>query len=348
MKILLYAGSLKTVSRSGVGEAVRHQREALERLGIEYTMNERDDYDLVHLNTIFPDSLRMARRAKRQGKKVVYHAHSTMEDFRNSFIGSNLMAPLFKKWIMRCYGTADLLITPTEYAKGLIQAYGVTNPIVALSNGVDSAFFAPDPEAGRRFRDKHKLAEDTKVVLSVGHYIERKGILDFVELARRMPDHEFYWFGFTPLYMIPGKIREAVETKLPNLHFPGYVNRDELRDAYCGANLFLFPTHEETEGIVLLEALAAGIPVLVRDLPIYADWLEDGGTVYKGRSLETFERGIRGITQHALPSLTENGRELAAGLDLDAVGRRLAELYEMALHSSGADRLNAQILRPRT
>ncbi|NGZ76422.1 glycosyltransferase [Saccharibacillus alkalitolerans] len=346
MKILLYGGSLNTVSRSGVGEAVRHQREALERLGIDYTMDEREGYDIAHLNTIFPDSLRMARRAKRQGKKVVYHAHSTMEDFRNSFIGSNLAAPLFKRWIMRCYRSADLLITPTEYAKGLIQGYGVKNPIVSLSNGVDSAFFAPDAEAGRRFRRKHDLADDAKVVLSVGHYIERKGVLDFVELARRMPDHQFYWFGYTPLYMVPAKIREAVETKLPNLHFPGYVSRDELRDAYCGSDLFLFATHEETEGIVLLEALAAGIPVLVRDLPIYADWLEDGGTVYKGRSLDKFERGIRGITERSLPDLTENGRKLALGLDLDAVGRRLAELYGMALHSGGPEKLQAQILRP--
>lgn len=345
MKILLYAGSLKTVSRSGVGEAIRHQREAMERLGVDYTMDERDDYDLVHLNTIFPDSLRMARRAKRKGKKVVYHAHSTMEDFRNSFIGSNLAAPLFKQWILRCYRSADLLITPTEYSKSLIQAYGAIPPIVSLSNGVDSAFFAPDTQAGQRFRRKHGLSENTKVVISVGHYIERKGILDFVELARRMPDHEFYWFGFTPLYMVPAKIREAVETKLPNLHFPGYVNRDELRDAYCGSDLFLFATHEETEGIVLLEALAAGIPVLVRDLPIYAEWLEDGSTVYKARDLETFERGIRGITEHALPDLTENGRKLAFGLDLDAVGRRLIELYGATLHS-GTKKPKARVLRP--
>ncbi len=345
MKILLYAGSLKTVSRSGVGEAIRHQREAMERLGVDYTMDERDNYDLVHLNTIFPDSLRMARRAKRKGKKVVYHAHSTMEDFRNSFIGSNLAAPLFKQWILRCYRSADLLITPTEYSKGLIQAYGTIPPIVSLSNGVDSDFFAPDTEAGQRFRRKHGISDETKVVISVGHYIERKGVLDFVELARRMPDHEFYWFGFTPLYMVPAKIREAVETKLPNLHFPGYVNRDELRDAYCGSDLFLFATHEETEGIVLLEALAAGIPVLVRDLPIYAEWLEDGGTVYKARDLETFERGIRGITERALPDLTENGRKLAFGLDLDAVGRRLIELYANTLHS-GTEQSKAQVLRP--
>ncbi|GGN94450.1 glycosyltransferase [Saccharibacillus kuerlensis] len=346
MKVLLYSGSLKTVNRSGVGEAVRHQREALERLNIDYTMDEREDYDIVHLNTIFPDSLRMARRAKRQGKKVVYHAHSTMEDFRNSFIGSNLAAPVFKKWITRCYRSADLLITPTEYAKGLLLGYGLSNPIVSLSNGVDSAFFTPDQEAGRRFRRKYDLADDTKVVLSVGHYIERKGILDFVELARRMPDHQFYWFGYTPLYMVPGKIREAVESKLPNLHFPGYVNREELRDAYCGSDLFLFATHEETEGIVLLEALAAGIPVLVRDLPIYADWLQDGDTVYKGRSLETFERGIRGITGHKLPDLTTDGRSLAVGLDLDSVGRRLVELYEWALHSGRPEVLRAKILRP--
>ncbi len=51
---------------------------------------------VVHMNTVFPDSVIAAFIAKMQKKKVIYYGHSTMEDFKNSFIGSNLAAPIFK------------------------------------------------------------------------------------------------------------------------------------------------------------------------------------------------------------------------------------------------------------
>ncbi|GAE93171.1 glycosyltransferase [Gracilibacillus boraciitolerans JCM 21714] len=96
MKVLIYEGSIELVKKSGIGQAIKHQKKALELLNIPYTVNKKEDYDIVHLNTIFPNSLMMAWLAKRKNKRVIYYAHSTMEDFRNSFIGSNLLAPLLK------------------------------------------------------------------------------------------------------------------------------------------------------------------------------------------------------------------------------------------------------------
>ena len=97
------------------------QEEFLKENGVEVTTNPKEDYDVVHINTIFPSDYFMAKRAKKQGKKVVYHAHSTKEDFQNSFTGSNLIAPLFQKWIMKCYQTGDLILTPTNYSKSLLR-----------------------------------------------------------------------------------------------------------------------------------------------------------------------------------------------------------------------------------
>lgn len=84
------------MSRSGVGRAMSMQKNALKSEQVELTCDPREDFDIVHLNTVFPSDYHMAKKAKREGKKVVYHAHSTKEDFRNSFVGSNLTAPLFK------------------------------------------------------------------------------------------------------------------------------------------------------------------------------------------------------------------------------------------------------------
>ncbi|OJF91616.1 glycosyl transferase family 1 [Alkalibacterium sp. 20] len=327
MKILLYSGSLKIVDKSGIGQAVRQQEKTLKLSGIPYTMDIRDDFDIIHLNTIFPNSRIMSIWAKRKGKKVIYYAHSTMEDFENSFRGSNLLAPIFKRWIINCYNSADIIITPTEYSKMLLESYGLKRPIFSLSNGVDIDYFAQNYDARKRFRDKYDLKEQEKVIISVGHYIERKGILDFVKIAEQMPEYQFYWFGYTNLNLVPHSVREAIENSLPNLHFPGYVNRNDLRDAYCGSDLFLFLTNEETEGIVLLEALASKIPILVRDIPVYENWLSDGETVYKGINIYDFKEKIYRILEGILPEITENGYRIAQKRDLKVIGRLLMNIY---------------------
>ena len=101
MKIYIYKGGLSLVAKSGVGSAIRHQEKMLRAAKVTVT-DVWKEADIVQINTVLPDSPLVARRARRQGKKVVYYVHSTMEEFTNSFRGSNLVARLFKKWIRHC------------------------------------------------------------------------------------------------------------------------------------------------------------------------------------------------------------------------------------------------------
>ena len=250
MKVLLYTEGIKHIGKSGLGKALMHQIKALEENNIDYTLNIKDDYDIVHINFYGLKSYRLAKKAKKQGKKVVYHAHSTEEDFRNSFIFSNILAPLFKRWIIRCYNLGDYVITPTPYSKRILESYGIKKPIIAISNGIELNFFEKNIPAGKSFREIYGYKNSDKVVVGIGLYIERKGILDFVELARRLPEYKFIWFGSSPLTLSPRKIRKAVKKNhLPNLKLPGYVEPSIIKGALSGADLYIFPTFEETEGI---------------------------------------------------------------------------------------------------
>ena len=328
MKVLLYAKNQQVVSKSGVGKAMSMQKEALLANGVEVTENSEDSYDVVHINTIFPSDYRMAKRAKKEGKKVVYHAHSTKEDFQNSFTGSNLIAPLFKKWIMKCYRLGDIILTATEYSKTLLKGYGIENPVYAISNGVDTSLFSKNILAREDFRKKYGLRQDDKVIMSVGLYFERKGILDFVELAEQMPEYKFIWFGYTPDIQIPSKVRRAVHKSLTNLIFAGYVPKEELINAYSSCDLFFFPSYDETEGIVVLEALSSEIPVLLRDIPVYENWLENRKDVYKGKTNKEFSSLIKDILEKRLPVLTWNGRKRALERDVNCQARKLNRYYE--------------------
>ena len=77
MKVLLYTELQKTIEKSGLGKAIKHQMQALEENNIVYTTDPNDDYDIVHINFYGLKSFMVAKEAKRKGKKVIYYAHST-------------------------------------------------------------------------------------------------------------------------------------------------------------------------------------------------------------------------------------------------------------------------------
>ncbi|WP_124059638.1 glycosyltransferase family 4 protein [Vaginisenegalia massiliensis] len=331
MKVLLYSEQLDKISKSGLGKSINHQMRALELAGIDYTLNSQDDFDVLHINTYFYESMAFARKCRKDGKAIVYHAHSTEEDFRNSFLFSNQLSPLFKQWLLSCYRLGDILITPTPYAKKILETYPLDREIVPISNGIDLNKFTPIPHARQLIEQKYGYQASDFIVMGIGLYLERKGILDFVELAKRMPHIQFIWFGFTNLNLVPNKIREAVETQLPNLRFAGYVENKEIITALQGTDLYIFTTYEETEGIPAVEACAAKADFIVRDIPVFGEWLEHEANVYKAKDIDAFQDYIQAFKDGQLPSLTDAAYEVAENRDLPAIGHQLRDVYERAL-----------------
>ena len=327
MRVFIYGGGLRLVGKSGVGQAIFHQREMLRRARIDTADHWCQRAGAVHINTVLPDSVLAALAAKLMGRKVIYYGHSTMEDFRRSFRGSDRLAPLFRKWITFCYSLGDVVLTPTEYSRRLLESYGLKPPVYSISNGVDTEFFAPDPTRRASFRRRWGLREGERAVISVGHTIARKGLPEFLELARRMPEVRFLWYGWTDPRLLPQSIQDAMAQAPDNVVFPGFVDRETLREAYCGADVFAFLSREETEGIVVLEALACGIPTVLRDIPVYDGWLESGREVYKATDVDGFEAAVRGVLDGTLPDLREAALATARSRSLETVGRRLQEIY---------------------
>lgn len=331
MKVLLYTENEKFLSKSGLGKAIKHQMKALNAVNIPYTTNASEDYDIAHINFYGLKSYFLAKKLKKKGKKIVYHAHSTEEDFRNSFLFSNQISKLFKKWLIKCYTLGDVIITPTVYSKTLLKGYGIQKDIYVISNGVETKEFKEDPEAGEAFRRKYNYKKEDKVIVGVGLYIERKGIIDFVELAKRMPDYQFIWFGYSPLLFSRHKVRKAVKTKLENLTFAGYVKPEVIHQAFNGSDIYLATTYEETEGITIIEAASCKTNMIIRDIPVFESWLEERKNVYKAKNLEEFEEKMKKIINQELPSLKEEAYLIAEERKSEKIGKKLKEVYEEVL-----------------
>ena len=330
MKVLLYSEGLKTIGKSGLGKAIKHQMKALDEVGVSYTLNPKENYDILHINTYFPKSYFFAKKAKKNGKKIVYHAHSTEEDYKNGFIFSSITSKLFKKWLIKCYSLGDVIVTPTPYSKKLLKGYkGLEKKkIYAVSNGIELDFFKKDKTLREKFRKRYNYKDTDKVIIGIGLYIKRKGIIDFVELAKRCPEYKFIWFGYSPLIAAGRKVRKAVNTKLDNLIFAGYVEQDIIKEAMNGCDLYLFPTLEETEGIPIIEACACSCDSIIRDIPIFDDWLYDGINVYKAKDVDEFERKIKLFLNDKIPSVSKNAYDVAKQRDISKIGEELKKIYE--------------------
>ncbi|MFC6718486.1 glycosyltransferase family 4 protein [Natrialbaceae archaeon GCM10025810] len=310
----------------GIRRSVAHQRKMLDRLGLAYTTEPSLEADVFHCNLMGPRSAWYARRARSRGVPVVAHTHVTAEDFGDSFRFTNALSKPLRPYLERVYGLADALICPSEYNRRLIETYADA-PTTVVSNGVDrerlEGFEALDTE----YRERYDL--DPPTVFLVGHVIKRKGLETFVETARRMPDVDFAWFGPLDRRLKGRETKALIDGSPDNCTFTGYV--DDVRGAYAVGDVFFFPTHEENEGIALLEAMSAGAPVVVRDIETFS-WLDDDEDCVKvdGSGPDAFVEALERLVDD--PQLRErlgaNAARRSEAFSLERVARRYRSLYD--------------------
>ncbi len=333
MKVCLYLEGDALMRKSGIGVALQRQRRALELAGVEYTTDPLGDYDLIHINTVFPKSLFYAKLAKSKGKKVVMHAHTLEEDTRNSFTFSNTIAPIFRKYLKYFYGQADHIICPSQYTKDRLEDYGLTQPITPVSNGVDLDIFKFSQEKREDYRRKYGM--EGIVPFSIGHVFVRKGVKTFVDVAREF-DNRFMWFGnlFHGALVKNKELEQALESKPDNVKFTGYV--DDILAAYSAGDIFFFPSMAETQGIVILEAWAMGRPVLIRDLPVFRDWTRDGKDCLRAKTDQEFKDYLRQLVEDESlrKKLVKGGKRSVKGHSMEKVGLQLKRVYEEVLDES--------------
>jgi len=331
MKVCLYLEGGKLLAQSGIGNAIRLQKKALEKAGVEYTLDPEDDWDIIHINTIGPKSMFMAKKAHMDGKKVITHAHTLDVDTANSFRGMNTVMPLFRMYIKYLYNQADHIVCPTEYAKGVLESWHVKPPVTAVSNGVDLGTYRFDEGKRRDYRRKYGLKGI--VPFSVGHVFVRKGIGTFARVARDF-DNQFMWFGklYSKLLVGSKEVEDVLTNPPENVTFTGYV--DDIVAAYCAGDIFFFPTLAETQGIVILEAWATERPVLIRDLPVFKGWTEDGKDCLKAKDDKDFSEKLGILMEDAAlrRKLVKGGSRSVKEHSLDKIGAKLKGIYEGVLH----------------
>lgn len=307
----------------GVGVSASQQRTALDAAGVTWTDDRSDPHDIVHLNFLGPVTLWEFLRARRAGVPVVVHAHSLGDNVAETYRFSTTLAPAITRYYTWVYRHADTVVAVSADTERRLRDRGVTGPVPVVSNGVDTA--ALDGVA-----DRSPEAPDGPTVVNLAQVYDVKGVPEFIEVGRRLPDVAFRWFGHRHRWLAPHSTHRAVAAAPGNVAFPGYI--EDKRDAFAMADVFLFPSRRETQGLSVLEAAYCGLPIVTRDLPVF-DYLEDGVHCLKAADPAEMTAHVRTLLEDAdrRAELGANAHALAADHRLEAVGEDLRSVYEATL-----------------
>jgi 1,2-diacylglycerol-3-alpha-glucose alpha-1,2-glucosyltransferase len=335
MKICLYSEFFKIFGGTdnvggGLIASLANQRRMLTYLGIPFTEDVNDSWDILQINIPWPNAIAKAGQAKKRGKKVVMWSHVTVEDLEKSariFAVVPGLSALAKHYLRWAYSTPDLILSPTAYTRNLLVAYGLPpEKIVVQSNAVDVHTFVADPERRERYRSRFGL---TGVAIgNLALVFARKGVDAFLRLALRFPREQFIWFGkmFSPVL-----VQRPSMAAPSNVRFTGFV--EDSVAALNALDIFVFPSYEENQGMAILEAAAVGLPILVRDIPVYEGWLHHDINCLKAKSDEDFQACLDRLLHDAdlRHRLSGAARDLARHESIEAQSARLKAHYETLL-----------------
>lgn len=225
------------------------------------------DCDLIHIQTPFIAHYAGLKAARTLGLPVVATYHTLFEaylEYYAPFLPAGWLQAQARAFSRRQCNALDAVIVPSSAMQQRLAAYEVSAPLHVLPTGIPTAQFASGD--GAAFRYRHGILSNRPMALFVGRVAHEKNIgflLEALVHARRLrPDILLVVAGEGPAMddlkaqVKTLGLREAVQ-------FIGYLDRrQELPDCYAAADAFVFASRTETQGLVLLEAMAAGLPVI--------------------------------------------------------------------------------------
>ncbi len=300
-------------------------------------LDDRENFDLFHLhNRFFADFNLALLYARLKRKPFVMTAHNP----RPKHVASSLAAVgIAYDWLIGRWPfiLADRVIAVSEWARHDIAKYGIDmGKIVTIHNGVNLDEFRP--RGGGHARGKYEASDDG-LLLFVGRLVPQKGVshlLDAMPLILR--DHP----GARLVLVGRGSLCDSLRRKASamglggNVVFSGYMEEDELKEAYSACDLFVLPSTVEPFGIVVAEAMASGKAVVCTDSGGVREIVFDGVNgflVPPGNPAALAERlSFLLSDKGARDRMGREGRRIAAEkLDWRAIAARTKRLYEEVL-----------------
>ena len=296
------------------------------------------DCDLIHIQTPFVAHYAGLAAARWLGLPVLATYHTLFEEYLQHYarwLPAGGLKAAARSFSRRQCNALDGVVVPSTAMRQRLENYGVTVPMEVLPTGIPTARFAHGE--GQVFRARHGIAPTRPVALFVGRVAHEKNIgflLDALVHAHRVcPEILLVIAGEGPAL---GDLRQqAAALRIADaVQFIGYLDRQrELPNCYAAADAFVFASRTETQGLVLLEAMAAGLPVIALAEMGTIDILAPGrGAFCPPDDPQAFGQAMGQILGHrgAWRHLAEEAPGYAQEWSDSAMAERLAALYRQA------------------
>jgi len=299
-------------------------------------------FDMVHIHTPFIAHYAGVRFARRQRIPVLATYHTFFEEYLHHYVP--LMPRVIGGVLARAFTRSQCaqlaaIVAPSEPMRALLLEYGVKARVEVIPTGLPADRYVPGN--GALFRSRYSIPPDRPLLLYVGRVAHEKNIdfllRAFVELRRTHPDALFAIAG-------EGPAREHLQSQVARLglsnqvYFIGYLEREgELANCYAAGDVFIFASRTETQGLVLLEALAQGRPVVSTAHLGTTSILQSGcGARVAPEKAEVFARAIADILEDPVRAarLSEQAHVYAQTWMSSRMAARLAALYRDLLQQA--------------
>lgn len=285
--------SASSVPGQGVGSAYAEQVRLLQEGACDlYTVRENDwksHADIQHFHTIDPAFFLRIRKPDALNIAYCHFVPDTLLD--GSLRIPKVFHPIVSRYIISFYNAADrLVVVNPSFIDELVRYKIPREKITYIPNFVSHEDFHPTGDEDRHaWREKYGFSDDDFVVLGCGQVQTRKGVKDFVEVAKKLPQIKFLWaggFSFGAITDGYDELKQIMDNPPENVVFPGIVDRKDMVHIYNLADTLFIPSYAELFPMTILEAANLSRPMVIRDLDLYKDILFDH--YLKGENNEEF------------------------------------------------------------
>jgi 1,2-diacylglycerol 3-alpha-glucosyltransferase len=292
--------------------------------------------DLIHAHTEFSLSVIATQVAKRLNIPLVLTFHTFWEYYSHYFFWDLLSKNLLRYFLSLLYKSPEYFIVPSQKVKSYLEnTLQVTGTIRIIPTGLDlNHFFAykVTPQMKLEFRQQYGLSKEHTVMLFVGRIGKEKSINVLIQglpqLRKKYPDLRLLVVGGGP--GIPRLKKMAKSLGVERLViFPGYIPWEHIPLVYKSADMFVFASRSETQGLVTIEALACELPVIVSDDPANLDVVENGkyGLVFNKDTDFISKVEILLSNNKLRNSLKVNAKQASLKYSAELFGKKVVEYY---------------------
>ncbi|KPJ50940.1 hypothetical protein AMJ40_01300 [candidate division TA06 bacterium DG_26] len=278
---------------------------------------KREKFDVIHLHGPYACLPSIVLKHSKSAIVATFHASSP---YRKRYA---ILARVLRKSIERIDGFIAVSHSAAETMKKYVDA-----EFTIIPNGVDADRFSPTVGRLEKFTDRRPT------ILFIGRLEPRKGLkhllLAFGLLSKRLPDARLVVVGTG---VMEGYYRSLVKNKVKsNIHFEGFVSSEDIPRYYASCDVFCSPPiGRESFGIVLLEAMASGKPIVASNIDGYRGVITDGedGLLVEPENPKALADGLtRVLTDRELSSrLAAQGRKKAVAYSWETITKRIESFY---------------------